>query len=113
MARPKKADDAKRECIVTLRCTEAERAALQSKAAAVSMTQGAYLREMAISGRVVVKQTTAPDFELVNQMRKIGVNLNQIAKVANATGAMPATLSHTLTEVETALFRLLKASGVE
>jgi hypothetical protein len=110
MARPKKDDDAKREHIVSLRCTEAEHTALAERAAAVGMTQSEYLRHMAVAGRVVVKHTQT-DTELTTELRRIGVNLNQIARVLNTlpTGAPPA-LMDTLQHLQRVLFARMRAA---
>ena len=47
---------------------------------------GAYLRKMAIDGTVANVDMTYQK-EMFQEMHKIGVNVNQLAKVANTTGA--------------------------
>jgi SepF-like predicted cell division protein (DUF552 family) len=46
---------------------------------------GAYLRKMAIDGYIVNVDTT-PMKQIYNEMHKIGININQIAKKVNTTG---------------------------
>ena len=46
---------------------------------------GAYLRKMAIDGYIVNTDTT-PLKKQYEEMHKIGVNINQLAKVANTVG---------------------------
>ena len=46
---------------------------------------GAYLRKMAIDGYIVNTDTT-PLKKQYEEMHKIGVNINQIAKKVNSTG---------------------------
>jgi hypothetical protein len=89
------------------RCTEKELATIQQKAAALGMTQGAYLRAMALSGKVIVKQARADD-ALFFQLQKIGVNLNQMTKEVHATGgSVPVALSATLGKLEALLDTLI------
>ena len=47
---------------------------------------GAYLRKMAIDGYIVNTDTT-PLKKQYEEMHKIGVNINQLAKTANTIGA--------------------------
>ncbi len=46
---------------------------------------GAYLRKMAIDG-YIINTDTAPIKQVYEEMHKIGVNINQIAKKVNITG---------------------------
>ena len=48
---------------------------------------GAYLRKMAIDG-IIVNTDTAYLEKQFYEMHKIGVNVNQLAKLANSTGAV-------------------------
>ena len=48
---------------------------------------GAYLRKMAIDGIIVNTDTTYLEKQ-VYEMHKIGVNVNQLARLANSTGAV-------------------------
>lgn len=47
---------------------------------------GAYLRKMAIDG-IIANIDTTYQKQIYQEMHKIGVNANQLAKVANTTGA--------------------------
>ena len=47
----------------------------------------AYLRKMAIDGIIVNPDTTYLEKQFY-EMHKIGVNVNQLAKLANSTGAV-------------------------
>ena len=108
MARPKKEQEEKRDCVLPpLRCTAVERNIIKQRAIAAGLTQSTYLRNMAVSGRVVVKQSKA-DFELVKQLRHIGVNLNQMTRAMHQTsGEIPAMLSATLARLQTLLDRVM------
>ena len=48
---------------------------------------GAYLRKMAIDGIIVNTDTTYLEKQFF-EMHKIGVNVNQLARLANSTGAV-------------------------
>ena len=48
---------------------------------------GAYLRKMAIDGIIVNTDTTYLEKQFF-EMHKIGVNVNQLARLANATGSV-------------------------
>jgi hypothetical protein len=89
MSHPENAADKNRVCVLPpVRCTAKERDQIKERAAATGKSQSAYLREMALSGKVVVKQARADD-ALFFQLQKIGVNLNQMTKEVRATGTLP------------------------
>lgn len=46
-----------------------------------------YIREAVLNGIIVIKDYTHYK-ELINEINKIGVNINQIAKIANASGEL-------------------------
>ena len=92
MARPrKKTADKRTERLPHLRCTKGELAQIKTKADQAGLSLSDYLRKMASDGEVVVRQGGA-DFQLVDQLRRIGVNVNQMARRLNQTGKMPADL---------------------
>ncbi|MBO3757167.1 MobC family plasmid mobilization relaxosome protein [Streptococcus suis] len=76
----------KRNVQIKFRVTEEERSLIEEKMKQVpTSNMEAYLRKMAIDGYIIqidhsdIKKMTA-------ELQKIGVNINQIAKRANATG---------------------------
>ena len=76
----------KRTVQIKFRVTEEERALVEEKMKLIpTRNMAAYLRKMAIDGYVIhvdysdIKAMTA-------EIQKIGVNINQIARRANATG---------------------------
>jgi hypothetical protein len=89
MARPKSSDLSKKSEAVKVRLTMAERAQLQAKADEASTTVTAFLRASALGAEVKVTRSTAPDFAVRDELRRIGVNLNQIAKAMNARKDVP------------------------
>ena len=63
-----------------------ERKLIEHKMSLVPTNQiGAYLRKMAIDGMIVNTDTTYLK-AMYQEMHKIGVNINQLAKVANTVG---------------------------
>lgn len=49
-----------------------------------------YVRRMAVDGQIIVRKSQAKyDFDIVNQLRKIGINLNQQTKTMHIFGWRP------------------------
>lgn len=92
MARPRKEDHARlTKRLPSPRCTESEYKVVFENASKAGLSVTEYIRRQCLKGKVVVRRVDAKsDFELVNQLRKIGVNVNQIAKNLNIFGD-PAT----------------------
>ena len=78
-------ENRKRNIQIKFRVTEEERTLIEEKKQVPTRNMEAYLRKMAIDGYIIqidhsdIKKMTA-------ELQKIGVNINQIAKRANATG---------------------------
>jgi hypothetical protein len=104
MARKKQSEAERRECIMPMRCTEAERALIMARATSAGITASAYVRSMALTGQMVVQQSMLPDYALVEQWRRVGVNLNQLTHLANAGKDLPRDeLVRVLAQVEALL----------
>ena len=89
MARPLKNESARlTRRLPHIRCTEDEYAAVQRRAEQAGVNLSVYVRDMALNGAVNVTQERRLDFKTADQLRRIGVNLNQQTKVFNATGVM-------------------------
>lgn len=103
MARPQK-NDAERlnRRLPAPRCTEEEYASVQAKAAQTGVSVSEYLRRMALSGKVVVRQSQA-DFDLIYQLKKIGVNINQQTRRLHEEGEVPDELRHLWAKLDAAL----------
>ena len=76
----------KRTVQIKFRVTEEERALVEEKMKLIpTRNMAAYLRKMAIDGYVI--QVDYSDIKAMTaEIQKIGVNINQIARRANATG---------------------------
>ena len=64
----------------------------------------AFIRKMLIEG-VIINVDTSPLEEIIYEMHKIGVNVNQIAKVANSCGTVD---SKTISDMKENHERVLK-----
>ena len=73
---------------------------------------GAYLRKMAIDGYIVNTDTT-PLKKQYEEMNKIGVNINQIAKKVNSTGDLYPEEMQELKEMVKELWRILRSSPLK
>lgn len=70
---------------------------------------GAYLRKMAIDGYIVNIDTTELKKQLY-EMHKIGVNINQIAKIANTTGTIKQEEINEVKGMVKEIWHILKSS---
>ena len=86
------------------RLTAAEREQLDAQAAAAGVTLSQLIRTAVLQYRLPSPPVMR---EAVNELRAIGVNLNQIARHANATGALRGDLDETLAEVRQAISELI------
>jgi SepF-like predicted cell division protein (DUF552 family) len=73
---------------------------------------GAYLRKMAIDGYIVNRDTT-PLKKQYEEMHKIGLNINQIAKKVNSTGNLYPEEMQELKEMVKELWRILRSSPLK
>lgn len=93
--------------------TEEERKMIRQKMyLSKTANMGAYLRKMAIDGIIANVDTTymRKQFE---EMHKIGVNVNQLAKVANTTGSVSADDIEELKNMLNKIWLMLKSSARE
>lgn len=106
MARPKKPPHELHTETVRVPLRAVDLARLQSKADKAETTITDFVRASALGKKLTVVQSTAPDFDTVEQLRRIGVNLNQIAKAMNAQQTMqPSELVSVCAKLETLLSR--------
>lgn len=66
---------------------ESEREIIDKKAALAKLDRSKYIRKMALDG-YIIKQDLETIRELTQEIHKIGVNINQIAKHSNEVGAV-------------------------
>ena len=93
--------------------TEEERKLIRRKMIeSKTKNMGAYLRKMAIDGYIVNTDTT-PLKKQYEEMHKIGVNINQIAKKVNSTGDLYPEEMQELKEMVKELWRILRSSPLK
>ena len=82
--RPGKAD--KRDQLLGVKCTVAEREIIESRAKIVQLTVSEYLREMGLSGKIDMRKKALPKEVLTfaATLNHMAANLNQIAKKRNS-----------------------------
>lgn len=111
MARPRKETAERRSVTLGLRLTPAERLRIEEAAGKAGITPSAYIRTQALKGRVVVSEqrTLAP--ELFDELRRIGVNLNQLTRLAHIREEPPPHLPHLCEALDRFLAREFKGYG--
>jgi hypothetical protein len=109
MSRPVKnnRDSVLSEVLPPIRCTSTEKQEIYDYADKAGLSVSAYVREMAVNGKIVVRHSDI-DFESIQQLRKLGVNLNQLTKKFNATGKAPGELKALWSKLDILMERLLK-----
>lgn len=88
--RPKK--DLKKDQVLTIKCTAAERNVISEKAKVINVSVSEYLREIGVNGKIVSKQKSFPAeiLRLTGTLNHLAANLNQIAKKRNGVEPLDA-----------------------
>lgn len=110
-------DPERRSQVIATRVSPLEQQAILSAAIAAHMSLSDFVRHAAL-GRTAVPPPRAetPMFRptylpLVREINAIGVNLNQLTRIANASGLMPPGLDQVLDEINDALDRMMDLEG--
>lgn len=90
-----------------IRCTEDEKTLIRARSNQSGLSMSEYVRQMALMGKIVVKESSFNP-ELIGQLRKLGVNLNQQTKKLNSTGVMPIELVTLWRKLETVIDDLME-----
>jgi len=107
MPRPVKQPAERRTVSLSCRVTPAERLRIDAAAAQAGLSPSEYLRRQALRGRVTVQEKRALDPALFDQIRRIGVNLNQLARLAHREGKIPPALERAAAAAERLIARVL------
>ena len=91
MGRPKISDDTIRSINFTVRLTESEFKKLEALAAFCGKAPGVLIRDKVFNGRFPDPKRAKIDRDTYYELKKIGVNLNQLTRLANS-GRVPAAL---------------------
>ena len=110
MPRPKMDMEARRSERLNPRFTPAERLEIESAAIGAGMSAYEYVRMQALRGRVIVRAAPRARTCGLDELKRIGNNINQLARIANQTGHLPAAsrLDHALGAIEQILARELE-----
>ena len=100
MARPRTPEEQQLRKQRNFRLSAADDTRLMERAAAARMSVSDFLRDLAVNGRVVVQEPAGLDFESLNTLKRLGVNLNQLTRVANAAGEIPPELERLCARIE-------------
>ncbi|MGH6837487.1 MAG: plasmid mobilization protein [Methylocella sp.] len=110
MARPPIGRDDQLSEMLRCRLRPAEYLRVQRDAQKSGMTLSDYSRRMLLSGTVTVRQTQTLDPEVFDQLRRIGINLNQAVRKLNATGRIPPELARASAVVESIILGIIDGS---
>lgn len=98
--------NARAKVLPPVRVSDDERARIKANAAAAGLSVSAYVRQMALSGRVTVRRAKA-DPEAVRLLLIAGNNINQLAKSGHQLGRVDlAALHDALAEIRRTVERL-------
>ena len=90
MPRPKKSPEETRTRRVSPAFTDAEHRVLSQEAERAGLSLHGFGRRAMLGQKVIVHEGDAALFELIREVRKIGVNINQMAHKANMLDQLPA-----------------------
>jgi hypothetical protein len=100
MARPRKGRDDQLSEMLRCRLRPAEYLRIRQAAQRANMSVSDYTRRMLLTGTVVIRKTRTLDPEVFDQLRRIGINLNQAVHKLHATGMIPPELARAAAVVE-------------
>lgn len=106
MARPKVNDNDKRTVQVNIRLTEAENAKAVTYSQASGLSPANWIRKVVFTGKFPHLKLSTVDAALYVELRKIGVNLNQVTHRINQ-GEFPKEYLACQTELRLILNRIL------
>ena len=109
MPRPTKDDTEKQNTVLPpIRCTADEKTKISQNAKQSGLSLSEYVRTIALNGKIIIKQSLV-EFTYFDQLRKIGVNINQQTKALNATGRIPEQLPKLWEKLEELLDKMMEA----
>ena len=99
----------KRTCAMTLRFHRSELEALTQKSRKANMSRESYCRAV-LNGSEVKEGPNADVAQLINQVRRVGYNIDQILKIANGQGLVDVPqLRKALEETHQVAQQIIKA----
>ena len=113
MARPRKEPTEQKDIVMSFRVSVDERLRIEEKATNSHVSTSDYLRDQALHGKVVVSQQTSLDPALFSELRRMGVNLNQLTRLAHTKQAIPAQVKRLCETIEAILANEVLRDGSE
>jgi hypothetical protein len=111
MARPQKDKlEARSAHLPPVRLTEAELAQVVELAAGAGISVSEYARQRIFTGRVKPRPALI-DAQLLSDLNRCGVNLNQIARALNSGAGLPTSADETLAAFRGVLERVARNYG--
>lgn len=108
MARPRKGRDTKLSETLRCRMRQAEFLRVRRAALSANLSLSEYARRMLLTGEVVLHQGRALDPEAFDQLRRIGINLNQAVHRLHSTGEIPPELASAAAIVEAFILGMIE-----
>lgn len=85
---------------IDIRVTPEELARIDERAEEAGLSRSEFIRNAAMNSQVTVKQEKHPNFQLIYEINKIGVNLNQLVHNSHIYGRLPEKLPEICEEIE-------------
>lgn len=111
MARPRKSIDERLTERIEFAVCRSDFLRAAQDAEKAGMTRTAYARLKFLTGRVVVRQTRKLDHATYDQLRRIGVNLNQLTRLAHRDEKLPPALSELCALIQRFLMENIDGPG--
>lgn len=110
MPRPPKGPEEQLSEMLRCRVRPAEYLRIRRAAEGAGLSVSEYARTLMLTGQVTIRQIHSMDPELVEQIRKIGINLNQAVHKLHATGKIPPELASAAEAVERYILGIIDGS---
>lgn len=109
MARPKKAEEERRDLQVNVRLSAIEHARLASRAAAAGVSLSDYMRQKSLTGRI--KASPAAAASRLQALNRIGNSLYKVSQTGTASPALTTELEELLARIDTLVSELASDVG--
>ena len=111
MPRPPKQPDTRKARVISYRVTDHEYARLAERAAIANMRVNEFVKGLALSksDALKVETTTRYDPRLINELNRIGTNLNQMVKRFHMTGRVSPKMEALCDRIEALIDEAQKA----
>lgn len=103
MGRPRKHLEERRTDTLAFRLTAAERVQIEQAAQRAGLTASEFARAQALRGRVVSREARGLDPAAFAELRRIGVNLNQLTRLAHRGQPIPREIASAAAAIEALL----------